>query len=206
MATDDFSGRNPPGNPTITDIEAANVGVRPEFDLNAVELEVTDQDGAGFRALLGWEQGMDLALRLAVAVTAVARHRDYRKIDTCPLRGAVLSGGPFSQSHDDTLVLDDISARGEFQPMRIRTDRGPRRGEAPCKKAAARQLRQRGGFLSPRGVLLNGLKNRSDSRETLTFAGHPLRDERWELSAQSEQAPAGSPSSDTSEPQPDGRQ
>ena len=62
------SGRNPPGNPTITDIEAANVGVRAEFDLNAVELEVTDQDGAGFRALLGWEQGMDLALRLAVAV------------------------------------------------------------------------------------------------------------------------------------------
>ena len=46
-------------------------------------------------------------------------------------------------------------------------------------------------FLSPRGVLLNGLENQSDSRQTLTFAGRPLRDERWELSAQSEQAPAG---------------
>ena len=58
MATDESSGRNPSGNPTITDIEAAHVGVRPEFDLNAVELEVVDQDGKGFRALLGWEQGL----------------------------------------------------------------------------------------------------------------------------------------------------
>jgi hypothetical protein len=69
MATNDSSGRNPAGNPTITEIEAADVGVRPEFDLNAVELEVTDQDGKGFRTLLGWEQGLDLALRVAVAVT-----------------------------------------------------------------------------------------------------------------------------------------
>ena len=69
MAIDDSSGRNPSGNPTITDIEAAHVGVRPEFDLNAVELEVTDQDGTGFRTLLGREQGVDLALRVAVAVT-----------------------------------------------------------------------------------------------------------------------------------------
>jgi hypothetical protein len=67
MATDESSRRNPSGNPAITDIEAAHVGVRPEFDLNAVELEITDQDGEG--ALLGWEQGMDLALRVAVAVT-----------------------------------------------------------------------------------------------------------------------------------------
>jgi hypothetical protein len=66
MATDDSSGRNPSGNPTITDLEAAHVGVRAEFDLNAVELEITNQDGAGFRILLGWEQGMDLALRIAV--------------------------------------------------------------------------------------------------------------------------------------------
>jgi hypothetical protein len=29
------------------------LGVRPEFDLNAVELEVTNQDGASFRTLLG---------------------------------------------------------------------------------------------------------------------------------------------------------
>jgi hypothetical protein len=69
MATDDSSGRNPSGNPVITDVEAAHVGVRPEFDLNAVELEVTDQDGKGFRSLLGWEQGIDLPLRVAVAVT-----------------------------------------------------------------------------------------------------------------------------------------
>ena len=47
---------------------------RPEFDLNAVELEITDQDGAGFRTLLGWEQGMDLALRIAVAVTRYRYH------------------------------------------------------------------------------------------------------------------------------------
>jgi hypothetical protein len=50
----------------ITDVEAAHVAVRPEFDLNAVELEVIDQDGNGFRTLLGWEQSMDLALRVAV--------------------------------------------------------------------------------------------------------------------------------------------
>jgi hypothetical protein len=69
MATDDSSGRNPSGNPTITDIEAAHVGVRPEFDLNAVELEITNQDGAGFRTLMGWDQAMEFALRVAVAVT-----------------------------------------------------------------------------------------------------------------------------------------
>jgi hypothetical protein len=69
MASDDSSGRNPPGNPTITDIEAAHVGVRAEFDLNAVELEITNQDGPGFRTLLGWEQAMEFALRVAVAVT-----------------------------------------------------------------------------------------------------------------------------------------
>jgi hypothetical protein len=66
MATDDSSGRNLSGNP---------VTLRPqrsawsEFDLNAVELEVADPDGEGFRTLLGSEQGMDLALRVAVAVT-----------------------------------------------------------------------------------------------------------------------------------------
>jgi hypothetical protein len=69
MATHDSSGRNPSGNPAITDIETAHLGVRAEFDLNAVELELTDQNGEGFRTLLGWEQGMDLALRVAVAVT-----------------------------------------------------------------------------------------------------------------------------------------
>jgi hypothetical protein len=69
MATDDSSGRKPSGNPTITDIEATHVGVRPEFDLKALELEVVDQDGEGFRALLGWEHGINLALRVAVAVT-----------------------------------------------------------------------------------------------------------------------------------------
>jgi hypothetical protein len=69
MATDESSGRNLSGNPPIIDLEAAHVGVQPEFDPNAVELEITAQDGAGFRTLLGWEQGMDLALRVAVAVT-----------------------------------------------------------------------------------------------------------------------------------------
>jgi hypothetical protein len=69
MANNDSSGRNPPDNPTITDVEAAHVRVRAEFDLNAIELEVADQDGAGFRTLLGWEQAMEFALRVAVAVT-----------------------------------------------------------------------------------------------------------------------------------------
>jgi hypothetical protein len=50
-------------------IQTDHVVVRPEFDLTAVELEATDQDGKGFRALLGWEQGMDVALRVALAVT-----------------------------------------------------------------------------------------------------------------------------------------
>jgi hypothetical protein len=69
MATDESSGRIPSDNAAIAEIEAADIGVRPEFDLNAVEFEVTDQNGEGFRTLLGWEQGMDLALRVAVAVT-----------------------------------------------------------------------------------------------------------------------------------------
>ena len=30
--------------------------------------EVTDQNGEGFRTLLGWEQGIDLALRVALAL------------------------------------------------------------------------------------------------------------------------------------------
>jgi hypothetical protein len=51
------------------DIEAASIGVRTEFDLNAVELEVSDPNGEGFRTLLGWDQALDLALRFAVAVT-----------------------------------------------------------------------------------------------------------------------------------------
>jgi len=69
MAISDSSWRSPSGNPTITDLEAAHVGVRAEFDLNAVELEVVNQNGEGFRALLGWEQGIDLALRVAIALT-----------------------------------------------------------------------------------------------------------------------------------------
>lgn len=69
MVTDETSGRNPSGNPAITYLEAVHIGVRPEFDLNAVELEVTDQNGDGFQTLLGWEQGIDLAIRVAVAVT-----------------------------------------------------------------------------------------------------------------------------------------
>ena len=52
----------------MTAIEAAQVGVRPEFDLNAVELEVTDQDRNGLRTPARVEQAMDRALRIAVAV------------------------------------------------------------------------------------------------------------------------------------------
>jgi hypothetical protein len=73
MATDESSGRIPSDNAAIAEIEAAHVAMRPEFDLNAVELEVVDQNGEGFRTLLGWEQGMDLALRVAVAVTRLRR-------------------------------------------------------------------------------------------------------------------------------------
>ena len=47
MARDDSSARNRSGNPAIDATEAGRVGVRPEFDLNAVELGVTDQDGEG---------------------------------------------------------------------------------------------------------------------------------------------------------------
>jgi hypothetical protein len=68
MATDESSGGNPSGNPMIADIEAAHVAVRPEFDLNAVELEIVDQKGAGIRTLMGSKQGIDVALRVAVAV------------------------------------------------------------------------------------------------------------------------------------------
>jgi hypothetical protein len=40
-----------------------------ESPQSAFDLEVVDQGGEGFRTLLGSEQGMDLALRVASAVT-----------------------------------------------------------------------------------------------------------------------------------------
>jgi hypothetical protein len=89
MATSDSSGHNPSGNPPIVDIEAVHVGVWPEFDLNAVELEVTDQDGEGFRTLLAWEQGMDLALRIAVArLRGIATTRKLSSSRKGPSSGA----------------------------------------------------------------------------------------------------------------------
>ena len=109
MATDETSGRNPSGNPAIADIEGTYVGVRPEFDLNAVELEVTDQDGKGFRTLLGWEQGIDLALRVAVAVTRFARHRD-------DIRSPHAGGRPFGRP---LFVADRLPHRADaWNPSR----------------------------------------------------------------------------------------
>jgi hypothetical protein len=49
--------------------EAAAPRLRGGSPFSPGRLEVVDQNGAGFRTLLEWEQGMDLALRVAVAVT-----------------------------------------------------------------------------------------------------------------------------------------
>ena len=51
---------------------AASSGTGRHSSLNAVELELTDQNGEGFRWLARIrEQGIDLAIRVAVAVAGL---------------------------------------------------------------------------------------------------------------------------------------
>jgi hypothetical protein len=67
MATDESARPDQGDNPLI---EAATIAIRADHDVNAVELEIADQNGAGFRTLLDALQALDAAARI---VTAVAR-------------------------------------------------------------------------------------------------------------------------------------
>jgi hypothetical protein len=47
-AEDDDKGRNAPSDPAIHDLVPHKLTIRPNYDLNAIEFEVADQDGRGF--------------------------------------------------------------------------------------------------------------------------------------------------------------
>jgi hypothetical protein len=49
-------------------IEPANVTVRPDFDVNGVEVEMADQEGVGFKTLFYREDALDVAVRIIGAV------------------------------------------------------------------------------------------------------------------------------------------
>jgi hypothetical protein len=53
---------------SIVYIEPANVTVRPDFDVNGVELEIADQEGVGFKTLFDREDALDIAVRIIGAV------------------------------------------------------------------------------------------------------------------------------------------
>ena len=57
------------GNPGIVDLEVGTYDVRPDFPLNAVQIEIVDPTGAGVRCLFGWAQALDIALKIATATT-----------------------------------------------------------------------------------------------------------------------------------------
>jgi hypothetical protein len=47
-AEDDDKGRNEPGEPALRDPVPHKLTIRPNYGLNAIEFEMTDQDGRGF--------------------------------------------------------------------------------------------------------------------------------------------------------------
>jgi hypothetical protein len=53
---------------SVAYIEPANVTVRPDFDVNGVELEIADQEGIGFKTLFDREDALDIAVRIIGAV------------------------------------------------------------------------------------------------------------------------------------------
>jgi hypothetical protein len=53
---------------SVAYIEPANVKVRPDFDVNGVEVEIADQEGVGFKTLFDREDALDIAVRIIGAV------------------------------------------------------------------------------------------------------------------------------------------
>jgi hypothetical protein len=62
-----------PGNPGIVDLEVAVLDVRPQPLLAAVEVEVVNPAGSGFRILLDLGLTLDLALRLVGSAMRLRR-------------------------------------------------------------------------------------------------------------------------------------
>jgi hypothetical protein len=54
--------------PTVTDVEATTATAVPNFTLNAVETQIVDQDGNGFRTWLEQVQALDLVRDVLAAV------------------------------------------------------------------------------------------------------------------------------------------
>jgi hypothetical protein len=73
MANPSSPSGGSPGNPVV-DVEATNVDVAPDFTLNAVRLEVTDQAGDGFRTFFSFDQALDTAMRI---IGSIARLRGW---------------------------------------------------------------------------------------------------------------------------------
>jgi hypothetical protein len=53
---------------SVACIEHTAVTVRPDFDVNGVELEIADQEGIGFKTLFDREDALDIAVRIIGAV------------------------------------------------------------------------------------------------------------------------------------------
>jgi hypothetical protein len=47
---------------SVAYIEPTAVTVRPDFDVNGVELGIADHDGVGFKTLIDREDALDLAV------------------------------------------------------------------------------------------------------------------------------------------------
>jgi hypothetical protein len=52
----------------IVEIECAGIGVRADEALAAIEIWVTDQDGRGFRTLIGIDAAPTIVLKFGAAV------------------------------------------------------------------------------------------------------------------------------------------
>jgi Trp operon repressor len=78
MVTDASTPEIPGDSPNLYEIEAVVVGVRPDSDLNAVELEVLDL-GAGFKTWLGPDAVLDLLSRLLSALTELLGRDEHAR-------------------------------------------------------------------------------------------------------------------------------
>ena len=69
MAVGQSTSGGSPGNPGIVDLEVGSYAVRPDFPLNAIEVEIVNPVGDGVRCLFSWAQALDFALKIATATT-----------------------------------------------------------------------------------------------------------------------------------------
>jgi hypothetical protein len=73
-AEDDDKGRNEPGEPALRDLVPHTLSIRPNYDLNAIEFEVVDQEQRGFVVTINCQDLPDLLLK---SIRAWARLRDH---------------------------------------------------------------------------------------------------------------------------------